>query len=123
MNVVGYTRVSTDEQADNGAGMDAQRFAISAECVRRRWTLLRIEGDAASGRSALELGEDSENARHHLALWCRRVDTEVECHEGPPPGHERKPDTHRSRRTRVARQYDQSRPQGIALCKWPCART
>ena len=31
--------------------MDAQRLAIEAECARRGWVLLRIEEDAASGRS------------------------------------------------------------------------
>lgn len=51
MKVVGYARVSTDEQADSGAGMDAQRLAITLECERRGWTLTRIEEDAASGRS------------------------------------------------------------------------
>ena len=51
MNVIGYVRVSTEEQAESGAGMDAQRLAIEAECARRGWVLLRIEEDAASGRS------------------------------------------------------------------------
>ena len=51
MNVVGYVRVSTDEQADRGAGIDAQRFAIASESEHRGWTLRGIECDAASGRS------------------------------------------------------------------------
>lgn len=37
--VVTYTRVSTDEQAASGAGLDAQRAAIEAEVARRGWTL------------------------------------------------------------------------------------
>jgi DNA invertase Pin-like site-specific DNA recombinase len=49
--VVGYVRVSTDEQADHGAGLEAQRAAIVRECERRGWQLVRIEEDAASGRS------------------------------------------------------------------------
>jgi DNA invertase Pin-like site-specific DNA recombinase len=49
--VVGYVRVSTDEQGLNGAGLDAQRAAIEAECERRGWKLVRIEEDVLSGRS------------------------------------------------------------------------
>ena len=50
--VVGYIRVSTAEQADSGAGLEAQRAAIEAEALRRGWTLLRTFEDAgASGKS------------------------------------------------------------------------
>lgn len=50
--VVGYVRVSTDEQADSGAGLAAQRAAIAAEAERRGWTLLAVHEDAgASGKS------------------------------------------------------------------------
>ena len=37
MQVVGYVRVSSDEQALSGAGLEAQRQAIVAECKRRGW--------------------------------------------------------------------------------------
>lgn len=51
MNVVGYVRVSTQEQASSGVGLDAQRDAIRAECERRDWSLVRIAEDrGASGR-------------------------------------------------------------------------
>lgn len=53
LQVLGYVRVSTGEQADSGAGLEAQRHAIEAECERRGWTLLDVEVDA--GHSARSL--------------------------------------------------------------------
>jgi DNA invertase Pin-like site-specific DNA recombinase len=50
-NVIGYVRVSTEEQGVSGAGLEAQRRAIRAECKRRGWRLLRIEEDVLSGRT------------------------------------------------------------------------
>ena len=50
--VIGYVRVSTDEQADSGAGLIAQREAIAREVERRGWRLLAVYEDAgASGKS------------------------------------------------------------------------
>jgi DNA invertase Pin-like site-specific DNA recombinase len=49
--VVGYVRVSTEEQGAHGAGLDAQRAAIKAECDRRGWRLLRVEEDTLSGKT------------------------------------------------------------------------
>jgi DNA invertase Pin-like site-specific DNA recombinase len=49
--VIGYVRVSTDEQGTNGVGLVAQRAAIEAECDRRGWEPLRIEQDVLSGRN------------------------------------------------------------------------
>jgi DNA invertase Pin-like site-specific DNA recombinase len=51
MRVIGYTRVSTDGQAESGAGLEAQEAAIRSECERRGWTLLRIASDTGSGKS------------------------------------------------------------------------
>jgi DNA invertase Pin-like site-specific DNA recombinase len=52
MQAIGYVRVSTQEQADSGAGLDAQRAAIETETARRGWTLVAIHEDAgASGKS------------------------------------------------------------------------
>ena len=48
---VGYVRVSTEEQGDQGAGIEAQRQAITAACTGRRWELIAIEEDVASGSS------------------------------------------------------------------------
>lgn len=50
-SVVAYIRVSTDDQGANGAGLDAQKAVIEAECSRRGWTLLRTEQDTLSGKS------------------------------------------------------------------------
>jgi DNA invertase Pin-like site-specific DNA recombinase len=49
--VVGYARVSTEEQSSNGVGLEAQRGAIRAECERRGWQLMRIEEDVLSGKT------------------------------------------------------------------------
>jgi DNA invertase Pin-like site-specific DNA recombinase len=49
--VVGYVRVSTDEQGDSGAGLEAQRQAIEAACRVRGWELAAIHQDVASGKS------------------------------------------------------------------------
>lgn len=53
MQVIGYVRVSSDEQANSGAGLAAQRAAIQAECKRRGWQLLEVIEDA--GYSAKDL--------------------------------------------------------------------
>lgn len=50
MRVIGYTRVSTDEQATTGHGLNAQRDALEAEAARRGWELNIVE-EAASGKS------------------------------------------------------------------------
>lgn len=53
MTVLGYVRVSTDEQGDSGAGLAAQRSAIEQECERRGWTLAGVIEDV--GYSAKNL--------------------------------------------------------------------
>lgn len=49
--VVGYTRVSTEDQGANGVSLAAQEAAIEAECSRRGWRLLRIEQDTLSAKT------------------------------------------------------------------------
>lgn len=53
MEVIGYVRVSTEEQTSSGAGLAAQRRAIEEECVRRGWHLVSMIEDA--GYSAKDL--------------------------------------------------------------------
>ena len=53
MRVLAYVRVSTSEQASSGAGLEAQRRAIIAECERRGWHLVETVEDA--GYSARDL--------------------------------------------------------------------
>ena len=54
MQVLGYVRVSTSEQADSGAGLEAQRQAIVAECERRGWQLVEVVEDAGYSAKSLK---------------------------------------------------------------------
>jgi DNA invertase Pin-like site-specific DNA recombinase len=68
--VIGYVRVSTEEQADSGAGLRAQRAAILAEAERRGWVLVDVIEDA--GYSGKDLRRPGINAaldalKHHRA--------------------------------------------------------
>jgi DNA invertase Pin-like site-specific DNA recombinase len=51
MRVVGYIRVSTEEQGDSRAGLEAQEAAIRAEVERREWELVELYVDVASGKT------------------------------------------------------------------------
>lgn len=53
MRVLVYVRVSTMEQADSRAGLDAQRAALLAEAQRRGWERVEVIEDA--GYSAKDL--------------------------------------------------------------------
>ena len=46
----GYTRVSTEEQADKRNGLEAQRAAIDAEAERRGWDVEHYADEGASGK-------------------------------------------------------------------------
>lgn len=45
MRVIGYARVSTDEQADSGLGLEAQEHRIRAMCDLKGWELVGIIRD------------------------------------------------------------------------------
>jgi len=51
MKMLGYCRVSTDEQAANGHGLAAQRAAIEAEAARRGWSVEWLTDDGHSGKN------------------------------------------------------------------------
>lgn len=51
MRVIGYCRVSTSEQGDSGAGLEAQEAAIRERVSQRHWELVDIRTDVASGKS------------------------------------------------------------------------
>ncbi len=68
--VIGYIRVSTEEQADSGAGLKAQRVAILAEAERRGWLLVEVIEDAGySGKDLKRPGIIAalEALKHHKA--------------------------------------------------------
>ena len=45
-SVLGYIRVSSNDQADNGISLDAQRHRLTAYCTAHGLTLARVEEDA-----------------------------------------------------------------------------
>lgn len=58
MRVVGYLRVSTDEQARTGYGLDDQRRVIAAEADRHGWSVMWIEDKGASAKDMRRPGLD-----------------------------------------------------------------
>jgi DNA invertase Pin-like site-specific DNA recombinase len=63
-HVVGYTRVSTAEQADNGHSLDAQRHAISERAEREGW---EVEWATDPGCSGKNINPDLARALKKLA--------------------------------------------------------
>lgn len=49
--VLGYLRVSTEEQSVSGLGLDAQREAVSAEATRRGWEISWVEDAGYSAKN------------------------------------------------------------------------
>lgn len=78
---VAYLRVSTDDQANFGAGLDAQRAAIAAEAARRGWTVIAEYADEGiSGgkgldqRPGLAAAVEAVEAGHAGILLAAKVD-------------------------------------------------
>lgn len=63
MRAIGYVRVSTEEQGDSRAGLEAQEAAIRTETARRGWDLLGVRSDVASGKTLRRRGELARTLR------------------------------------------------------------
>ncbi len=70
MKAIGYCRVSTTEQGESRAGLEAQEAVIRSEVKHRGWELVTIRTDVASGKSMRrrpELAEALKALRAHEA--------------------------------------------------------
>lgn len=80
VRVVGYVRVSTGEQAQNGSRLAAQEAAIEAEAERRGWQLAHVYRDAGvsgrslDGRPALSAALSAVEAGRADGLVVARID-------------------------------------------------
>lgn len=78
--IVGYIRVSTDEQAVSGAGLGAQRTAIEVEAARRGLPLLAVHADegisgkSITGRPALAAALADLDAGRGTVLLVAKLD-------------------------------------------------
>jgi DNA invertase Pin-like site-specific DNA recombinase len=72
--VFGYLRCSTDEQATNGHGLDAQRAAIQSEADRRGWTVEWITDDGYSAKNLERPGIARVLEALHAPAHRRKVD-------------------------------------------------
>lgn len=78
LRVIGYARVSTDQQRDSGLGMEAQRDALTRAATDRGWQLTIVEDAGASGatldRPGLEQALDLLARREADALAVAKLD-------------------------------------------------
>ena len=51
MEVIGYLRVSTDEQATSGLGLEAQRSRIAAEAAHKGWNIRWLADEGFSAKN------------------------------------------------------------------------
>jgi len=77
--VIGYCRVSTEEQAASGLGLKAQEGAIRRECVRRGLDLIALHEDAGLSaktmrRPALEDALTELESGHGSVLMVAKLD-------------------------------------------------
>lgn len=78
MNVIGYLRVSTEDQARSGLGLQAQRARITDEAARRGWAVTWAVDDGYSGstlhRPALASALVELAAGHAAGLVVAKLD-------------------------------------------------
>lgn len=80
MKVCGYVRVSHAEQAQSGAGLEAQRDAIEAAAQQRGWELTAIyedagvSGSSTNGRPGLAQALKAVESDEAAALICAKLD-------------------------------------------------
>ena len=107
MRAIGYVRVSTDEQVDSGAGLEAQRRAIRAEVKRRGWELVDLHEDAGASGIGHDPGREAREGGCGAAAapaW-RRWQGRARCPSWP-------------RRTPGGRCYGLGGAR--RACSWPC---
>jgi DNA invertase Pin-like site-specific DNA recombinase len=68
LKVIGYVRVSTADQVDRGAGLEAQREALSAAAAQRGWDLVDVVTDEG------ESGGKSHEKRPGLCEAIARIE-------------------------------------------------
>lgn len=76
-HMLGYIRVSTEEQQRSGLGVEAQEAAIKAECERRGWTYELFRDLGCSGKylnPELRRGLDLLDARRFDGLMVAKLD-------------------------------------------------
>lgn len=78
-SVIGYCRVSTDEQGERGIGLDAQRETIQREAERRGWRLVAVHQDVmtgatVNGRQGLTEAVDAIESGKASALLVAKLD-------------------------------------------------
>jgi DNA invertase Pin-like site-specific DNA recombinase len=81
---LGYVRVSTADQVEHGASLDAQRAELTAEAVRRGWDLEIVADEGVSGKNLHRPGMqealrrlDAHEADQLLAVRLDRVSRSV----------------------------------------------
>ena len=72
MRAIGYVRVSTEDQAQNGVSLDSQEEKVRAYCVAKDWILIGIERD--EGQSAKDL---NRLGIQRIIMGCRNREFDV----------------------------------------------